>query len=101
MFSDESERIIIVFGFDDDADSVARRGEEAVREPRAKSSANGESLVVFFFFLVVFDREGVWENCLTQHFILSYNLKQKTGGTAVKRLSLGNFRTAEPRENAV
>jgi hypothetical protein len=64
MFSDERERVVVVVsGFDDDSDSVARRGEETVREPRAKSSANG--------------------------------------GTAVTSVSIGNFRTAETRENAV
>ena len=62
MFSDESERIIVVVsGFDDDADSVARRGEETVREPRAKSSANGtSSSFTFSFFSFVFDRERVF-----------------------------------------
>tara|TARA_B100000482_G_scaffold46901_1_gene30962 strand:- start:340 stop:654 length:315 start_codon:yes stop_codon:yes gene_type:complete len=104
MFSDERERVVVVVsGFDDDSDSVARRGEETVREPRAKSSANGTSVVYFFFLLVVFDRrEGVvWENCLTQHENSSSYLNQKTGGTAVTSVSIGNFRTAETRENAV
>ena len=51
MFSYESERIVVVVsGFDDDADSVARRGEETVREPRAKSSANGKSSSFTFSF---------------------------------------------------
>ena len=103
MFSDERERVVVVVsGFDDDSDSVARRGEETVREPRAKSSANGTSVVYFFFLLVVFDRrEGVWENCLTQHENSSSYLNQKTGGTAITSVSIGNFRTAETRENAV
>jgi hypothetical protein len=60
MFSDESERIIVVVsGFDDDADSVARRGEETVREPRAKSSANGtSSSFTFSFFSVCLTERG-------------------------------------------
>lgn len=45
--------------------------------------------------------EGVWENCLTQHENSSSYLNQKTGGTAVTSVSIGNFRTAETRENAV
>ena len=45
--------------------------------------------------------EGVWENCLTQHENSSSYLNQKTGGTAVTSFSIGNFRTAETRENAV
>jgi hypothetical protein len=62
MFSDERERVVVVVsGFDDDADSTARRGEETVREPRAKSSANGtSSSFTFSFFSFVFDRERVF-----------------------------------------
>jgi len=60
MFSDERERVVVVVsGFDDDADSVARRGEETVREPRAKSSANGtSSSFTFSFFSVCLTERG-------------------------------------------
>ena len=61
MFSYESERIVVVVsGFDDDADSTARRGEETVREPRAKSSANGTSSSFTFSFFSVCLTERVF-----------------------------------------
>ena len=60
MFSDERERVVVVVsGFDNDSDSVARRGEETVREPRAKSSANGtSSSFTFSFFSVCLTERG-------------------------------------------
>lgn len=98
MFSDERERVVVVVsGFDDDADSVARRGEETVREPRAKSSANGtSSSFTFSFFSVCLTERG----CLGK---LSDSARKFffIGGTAVTSVSIGNFRTAETRENAV
>lgn len=98
MFSYESERIVVVVsGFDDDADSVARRGEETVREPRAKSSANGKSSSFTFSFSSLCLTRG----CLGKLSDSARKFFLNTGGTAVTSVSIGNFRTAETRENAV
>jgi hypothetical protein len=99
MFSDERERVVVVVsGFDDDSDSVARRGEETVREPRAKSSANGtSSSFTFSFFSVCLTERG----CLGKLSDSARKFFLNTGGTAVTSVSIGNFRTAETRENAV
>ena len=99
MFSDERERVVVVVsGFDDDSDSTARRGEETVREPRAKSSANGtSSSFTFSFFSVCLTERG----CLGKLSDSARKFFFNTGGTAVTSVSIGNFRTAETRENAV
>ena len=78
---------------------VARKQFE--NRERSRAQMVRQSFTFSFFSLCLTGREGVWENCLTQHENSSSYLNQKTGGTAVTSVSIGNFRTAETRENAV
>ena len=78
---------------------VARKQFE--NRERSRAQMVRQSFTFSFFSLCLKGREGVWENCLTQHENSSSYLNQKTGGTAVTSVSIGNFRTAETRENAV
>ena len=78
---------------------VARKQFE--NRERSRAQMVRQSFTFSFFSLYLTGREGVWENCLTQHENSSSYLNQKTGGTAVTSVSIGNFRTAETRENAV
>lgn len=73
---------------------VARKQFENRERSRAQMVRHPRLL--FLSSRCVWPREGVWENCLTQHENSSF-----LGGTAVTSVSIGNFRTAETRENAV
>ncbi len=79
---------------------VARKQFENRERSRAQMVRHSSSSFTFSFFSLCLTRGclGKLSDSARKFF---YNLNQKTGGTAVTSVSIGNFRTAETRENAV